>query len=119
MLRGAGLLSGSGMLSISSSTPRTLSSEILRDRRGSSPEILNLTHTHFIHIIHLTSYLTNTITQWLTVHHTNPHHHLSLLLGHAGICDHHGSAEHHLDVDRLQDVEGRLPQLTGFLPVPI
>ena len=44
--RGTGLLSGRGMLSIRANTPRTLSSEIRTDSRGSSPDTLNLDHTH-------------------------------------------------------------------------
>lgn len=40
----AGLLSGSGILSTSSRTLRSLSSDIRRDSRGSSPDILYLEH---------------------------------------------------------------------------
>lgn len=43
-VRAADLLSGSGILSTSASTLRSLSSEIRRDSRGSSPDILYLGH---------------------------------------------------------------------------
>lgn len=41
-VRWAGWLSGSGMLSMSSRSPRTFSSEMQRESRGNLPEILNL-----------------------------------------------------------------------------
>ena len=42
-----------------------------------------------------------------------------VLLGHAGVCDHHGPAEDHLQVHRLQDVEGGTLLFTSPLPVTI